>query len=345
MEAIAEPLLERLDLGLRLGVALEEPREGGQRLEEGAAATVEGRVHAARLAAGEHEHRRVVDIVHVVHEHVAVRPVVTGDLGEGRRADVLVGLVRSVRDLVRAPASCAVVPPDVEEVQPVRHLVGGRTSLVERRDGAPTGAERRVQDHHPVRRPPPTRELGVAEQPVAERAGPDIQEAPGGPRVRPAREARLDLVVFGLDLCPGGAILRIDREQSPVDVHHSARPTGGRVEWHWNDLPSTMGTCAEPNLRRGPWQARAATRVFLSRRHDGWSIAPRAAAASAAPMRESAAVARRSRVPRRRPRRSCARSRVQGRSRCGRGCPPRCARCRCRGRLPRSSAPRAFPRR
>ena len=46
------------------------------------------RVHARDLAGGEHEHRGVVDVVHVVHEHVAVRAVAAGDVRERRLAEV-----------------------------------------------------------------------------------------------------------------------------------------------------------------------------------------------------------------------------------------------------------------
>ncbi|EPJ33989.1 putative Oleandomycin glycosyltransferase [Streptomyces afghaniensis 772] len=49
---------------------------------EGDAGVVESGVHARRLALGEHEHRGVVRVVHVVHEHVAVRSVAARHMGE-----------------------------------------------------------------------------------------------------------------------------------------------------------------------------------------------------------------------------------------------------------------------
>src|SRR5262249_29179289 len=45
---------------------------------------VERRLHPGHLAGGEHDHGVVVDVVHVVHEHVAVRRVAARDVRELR---------------------------------------------------------------------------------------------------------------------------------------------------------------------------------------------------------------------------------------------------------------------
>src|SRR5919109_4212480 len=130
--AVAQLLLHLLDRGLAARARAEHAGEPRQALEQLLAPAVEGAVHARGLAGGEHEHRAVVDVVHVVHEQVAVRAVIAGDVRERRLAVVLARLVGRVGAVVRALAARPVVTPDVEQVEPVADLVGGRATEVER---------------------------------------------------------------------------------------------------------------------------------------------------------------------------------------------------------------------
>src|SRR5215470_2439434 len=49
---------------------------------------VERRLHAGDLPIGKHDHRGVVDVIHIVHEHVAVGTVVAGHVRKSRPAVV-----------------------------------------------------------------------------------------------------------------------------------------------------------------------------------------------------------------------------------------------------------------
>ena len=113
------------------------PRTAGGRAD-GAPRTIEAGLHAGDLARGEHEHRGIIDIVHVVHEHVAVGSVVAGDVRERRRAGVSSRLIGRVRHVVRARTAGAVIAPDVVEVQPMADFVGRGTAEMERRAAVPT---------------------------------------------------------------------------------------------------------------------------------------------------------------------------------------------------------------
>ena len=135
-----------------------------------AARAIQAGLHARDLARREHEHRGIVDVVHVVHEHVAVGPVAAGDVRERRRAGVATALIGRVGHVVRAGAARAVVTPDVVQVEPVADLVRGRAAEVERRRRRAGGAERRLKDDHAVGRGRAAGELRVAEQ-AARRAG------------------------------------------------------------------------------------------------------------------------------------------------------------------------------
>src|SRR5205823_6131662 len=57
---------------------------------DGATRAVERRAHAHHLLSGEHDHRVVVHIVHVVHKHIAIRAVVARGMREVRFAEVRV---------------------------------------------------------------------------------------------------------------------------------------------------------------------------------------------------------------------------------------------------------------
>ena len=166
-----------------------------------ASVAVEASLHARHLPGGKHEHRHVVGIVHVVHEHVAVRPIVAGDVGERGRAEIVVALVRRVGDEVAAAASVAIVSPDMPQVEPVTDFVRCGASEVERRGGRADGAEGGMQDHHAVGARRAARKLRIAEQiPLGRgdaRRYPQVEVLVGWPRSDAARGSRLDVVLVG----------------------------------------------------------------------------------------------------------------------------------------------------
>src|SRR5215475_6096538 len=79
--------------------------------------TVERRVHAGHLLRGEHEHCGVVHVVHVVHEHIAVRPVAAGDMGELGLPVIRKLRIRRVTDEICSLAMGS-VSPYVVKIQP-----------------------------------------------------------------------------------------------------------------------------------------------------------------------------------------------------------------------------------
>src|SRR5262245_52235958 len=163
--------------------------------------------HARDLALREHEHRRVVDVVHVVHEEIAVRAVPAGDVWKGRRSVVLVELRRRVGDEVVVLAGRdAALAPDVAQVQVVPHLVRRGAAEVEGLPGASARAEGRVQDRDAVRLLRAAGELRVAERPAFEVADPDVQVPLRVPRRDAPRARVLHVVARGAEAPPGGAL-------------------------------------------------------------------------------------------------------------------------------------------
>ena len=123
-------------------------------------------MHAGDLPIGEHDHGRIVDVIHVVHEHVTIGTVVAGNVWEGRLA-----VVRKLRvgRIVNEIGTCAIlgVAPDVTEVEPVPNFVRRRAAEIERRCSVAHGSERRVEDHDAVSCRRPAGELRIAEQTAA----------------------------------------------------------------------------------------------------------------------------------------------------------------------------------
>jgi glycerol-3-phosphate dehydrogenase len=219
---------------------------------EGGPVRVQAGLHPRHLPLGEHDHRDVVDEVHVVHEQVAVRPVVAGDVGELRLAEVEPGLVGGVVDEVGAVAAVAVVSPDVQQVEPVPDLVGGHPAQVERRRRGADRAERDVGDHDAVGLRRPAGHLRVPEQALDQRRHPQVEVAVGGPGVGATGGRGLDGVVVGeerhprrgardavggvaggvgggqRELDPGVADQRRERLRDPVDVGVGGSVVGGQ---------------------------------------------------------------------------------------------------------------------
>ncbi len=74
----------------------------------------QGCLHPNHLPSGEHEHRVVVDIVHVVHEHVPMRVITARYVWKGWFAKVLVELIRRVIDEIGVPTGGnTTLTPDV----------------------------------------------------------------------------------------------------------------------------------------------------------------------------------------------------------------------------------------
>ena len=162
---------------------------------------------------GEHEHRGVVDVVHVVHEHVAVRAVVARDVRAVGLAVVGRHRARGVGHLVGARAVVGVAP-DVAQVEVVADLVGRGAAEVERVGGHALGAERGVEDHHAVGLGRAAGELRVAEQAAAEVADPDVEVA--------GRAATAATPPPAFDLTPSSV------PNGPVDRGRGARDVGRR---------------------------------------------------------------------------------------------------------------------
>src|SRR5262249_17327127 len=91
-------------------------------------------LHPGNLAWGKHNHRVIIDIVHVVHEHVAVGPVVARHMGKLRLAEIRLFGAGGVIDQI-VPVAIGEVAPDVAQVEEMTDLVGSRATQVERSGG------------------------------------------------------------------------------------------------------------------------------------------------------------------------------------------------------------------
>src|SRR5512145_645993 len=102
-------------------------------------------MHPGHLLRREHEHGVIVDVIHVVHKHVAVWAVVAGDAGEGRFSEVgSLGVWRIGNKI--APTAVLSIPPDVTQIEPMADLMGGCSPQVKWRCGGASRAEGGVQD-------------------------------------------------------------------------------------------------------------------------------------------------------------------------------------------------------
>ena len=126
----------------------------------------------------EQVHASVVGVVHVVLNHV---------LGATRHAAqraTVVGAVRVGGVVHEVRRAAAAVAPNVAQVQPVTHLVGGRASQIERTLSGTRVACGRVIAHDSVGGCRSAGELSVAEQAAAQVAHPKIQVFRSRPGVR-----------------------------------------------------------------------------------------------------------------------------------------------------------------
>src|SRR3954468_1812066 len=147
-------------------------------LPQRATRAVERRAYARDLLGGEHEHRGVVGIVHVVHEHVAVRPVVAADFGKRRRSVIWARRIWRGGDRVTAAAVWRIAP-DVPQVQVVANFMRGRTAFVEGSPCRPVRPERLKVNDDAVGGGWTTGKLRVAEQSIGQRTDPHVQELLG----------------------------------------------------------------------------------------------------------------------------------------------------------------------
>lgn len=139
----------------------------------------------------------VVDVIHVVHEHVAVRAIVAADVREAGHTGVGAALVRGVGHIVSTAAAVAVVAPDMVQVEPVADLVRRGAAQVERRRDAADRAESGTQDHHAIGLRRTAGELRIAEQAATQLANPDVQVTCSRPGIHAAAGGCLDRVVVG----------------------------------------------------------------------------------------------------------------------------------------------------
>src|SRR6266849_3878248 len=77
---------------------------------EGLAGPFERGVHTRHLLGGKHEHRGVVDVVHVIHEHVAIGPVAAGDMRKFGLAEIRMQRVGGIGNEVGAGAVFGIAP-------------------------------------------------------------------------------------------------------------------------------------------------------------------------------------------------------------------------------------------
>src|SRR3990170_6942980 len=91
-----------------------------------AASAVQRSLHPNGLLRREHHHRTVVNVVHVVHEHVPARAISATDARKFRFAEVGTGGVRCVSDKVASTAVFSVAT-NVTKVKPVPDFVRGRS--------------------------------------------------------------------------------------------------------------------------------------------------------------------------------------------------------------------------
>src|SRR5215211_1269357 len=95
--------------------AVDDPPWCGERADS-CPRSIQCCLHPRYLTGREHEHAGIVRVVHIVHEHVAVRTVVAGSIREGGTTEVLIRLIGGVVDQVSSVTPRSIVSPDVAKV-------------------------------------------------------------------------------------------------------------------------------------------------------------------------------------------------------------------------------------
>src|SRR5215510_1962792 len=130
--------------------------------DQALARAVQRHMHPSDLAGGEHEHGIVVNVVHVVHEQVAVGPVVAGHMGKRRLAEIWGFCVGSIIDKVPARAIGGIAP-DVAEIQEMTDFMGSGAAQVEGSRSTAAGTKGGVENHNAIGIGGTPRELSIAE--------------------------------------------------------------------------------------------------------------------------------------------------------------------------------------
>lgn len=217
--------------------------------------------HAVALVERKHVHAAVIDVVHVVHVHLAIAitaATVERIVGEAGAAVVFLLCGGGVADEVVAAVRVA---PDVVEEKPMADLVGGCTALVAGGDAAAADTKGGVVDHHAV----VVRVIGefvregrVAVELVAEVADPDVEVAGRIPVVAAACGTELDVV--GACTCEvggcrgagdaiGGIALRIDAGEAELDVAVGGDTAEGVTRRHDVGIEATEIFIQDVDLR------------------------------------------------------------------------------------------------
>src|SRR5262245_41630724 len=141
-------------------------------------------MHPGHLLGREHEHGIIVNVIHIVHEHVAIRTVAAGDVWKGRFSIVWSLGVRRIIGKIAAAAVLG-IPPYVAQIEPMADLVGRRSPQVKWRRCTTACAEGGVQDHHTVGSRRATRKLRIPKETAPKRTDPDIQIPVAWPWIGP----------------------------------------------------------------------------------------------------------------------------------------------------------------
>src|SRR5277367_4343891 len=134
----------------------------------------QGGVHSRDLLRGEHQHCIVVDIVHVIHEHVPVRTVAATYMRKFRLSIIGKFCVRRVVYKIGAFTMLS-VSPDVVQVEPVTDFMSSGSSEVERRGRCPPRSKSCIENHHTIGLRRSARELGISQKPSSQRTDPKVQ--------------------------------------------------------------------------------------------------------------------------------------------------------------------------
>src|SRR5262245_49269183 len=131
-------------------------------------------MHPGHLLGREHAHGIIINVIHIVHEHVAVRTVAAGDVWKGRLAIVWSLGVWRISGKIAAAAVLG-VPPYVTQIEPMADLVSRCSPQVKWCRSTISRTEGSVKDYHTVGGRRATRKLRIPKEATPKRTYPDIQ--------------------------------------------------------------------------------------------------------------------------------------------------------------------------
>jgi hypothetical protein len=102
-------------------------------------------VHARDLSYAEHEHCIVVDIVHVIHEHIAAGAIIARYMGKSRRTIIRQLSRWCILDIIAAAAIFRVTP-DMPKIEEVSDFMDSSASEIKWRGGGSRSSKSRIEN-------------------------------------------------------------------------------------------------------------------------------------------------------------------------------------------------------